>query len=102
MTTRLNRSAFEFLTRVLVYIAAVVSVCSGGNSNCVSVRLFDGTTGKPIGGVSMLVAVPAGNKNANRLRDTSDSQGIARFNLCDPIPDQIDLIFGPDVRMCPS
>jgi hypothetical protein len=83
-------------------LATVASLCSGGNSDTISVRLFDGTTGKPMARVSILVGVPAGNKNANQLRDITNSQGTARFNLSDLIPDQIHPNSGPDVVMCPS
>ena len=89
-------------TRALLCMAAIASVCSGGNSDRISVRLFDGTTGKPMGGVSILLGVPAGNRNANQLRDITDSQGIAGFDLSDPTPDQMNLIIRPDVAMCPS
>jgi hypothetical protein len=91
----------SFLSRVLVCVA-MASVCSGGNADHISVRLIDGMTGKPMAGVSILLGVPAGNKNVNRLRDITDSQGIARFDPSDPIPEQIDLILGFDVAMCPG
>jgi hypothetical protein len=103
---RIVRHSLRILGVVVVLfcgaLAAVASVYSGGSPDRISVRLFDGTTGKPMAGVPILLGVPAGNSNANQLRDITDSQGTARFSPSDPIPDQINLILGPDVRLCPS
>jgi len=102
---RIVRHSLRILGAVVVLfcaLAAVASVYSGRNPDRISVRLFDGTTGKPMAGVPILLGVPTGNRNANQLRDITDSQGTARFSLSDPIPDQINLIFGVDVVLCPS
>ena len=103
MTTGHNRRSSLVLTRVLACIAVVASVCSGQNANRISVRLIDGTSGKPMAGVEILVdVVPGGNKNQNQLRGVTDAQGTVRFNLSHPIPDQIDLVFRRDVAICTS
>lgn len=103
---RIVRHSLRILCVVAVLfcaaLAAIATVCSEGNSNRILVRLIDGPTGKPMAGVSILLGVPAGNENVNQLRDTTDSQGIARFNPSDPIPSQIYLLFGGDVVMCPG
>jgi hypothetical protein len=95
-----TRPWFELLTLVFVCFTAVASVCSAGDGEHLSVRVLDARSGKPITDIPLLLGVPVENKNVNRLRDKTDSQGTVTFHVDDPIPDSFWLIFGPDIVLC--
>jgi hypothetical protein len=99
---RFSRTWFDLLARVLVCLTVAVLVCSGENVDQISVRVLDAVTGKPIVDVPLLLGVPIGNEDANKLRDRTDSKGTARFYLNNPIPDRIRLIFGLEIDLCPN
>jgi hypothetical protein len=97
-----NRPWIGSIVCVFMCFVAAASVPSGENADHVSVRVLDAATGRPIKGASLLLGVPPGNKNENRLRDETDSEGSATFHLVDPIPERISLIIGPEIELCPQ
>jgi hypothetical protein len=91
---------FKLLTGVLVCLATVVSVSSEENVHQLSVRLLDGTSGKPIAHFWITLGVPKDDKRANRWVDKTNSNGIVSFLLNDPIPNSIWPILANEVYLC--
>jgi hypothetical protein len=99
-TRRLRRTWVKLLTCVFVCLATVASVSSGENVHQLSVRLLDGKSGKPISHIWITLAVPKGDKNANRWFDKTNSKGIVSFPLTEPIPESVWPLFGVDAELC--
>lgn len=103
MNNRLHNSGIARLV-IILFFFGVVAPClySGQEAKEISVQILDGESGKPIVGASFLLGLPKGDKNVNKMRFKTDSKGIAKISLSDPVPQHFSIIIGPEVELCPN
>ena len=96
------------ISRLLItlFLFCAIAPCLHSNQDAkeISVQILDGDSGKPIVGASFLLGLPKGDKNVNKMRFKTDSKGIARISLSDPLP-QVQLcrdVTFPTTRVRPA
>ena len=91
-----------FASTLLASLAATApSVCSQSSVrsspavHSISVRLLDFETGKPVSGVWVPLS-EVDERGPKVLNAKTNSQGVANFQLPQPLPDRIQISFAPD------
>ena len=74
----------------LVWVFATAFSCSAQGANCLSVRALDSKKGKPLKNLSITIRLRR-PWISNEKTATTDSTGIARFCLSDPVPTYLRL-----------
>jgi 5-hydroxyisourate hydrolase-like protein (transthyretin family) len=75
---------------------------STGGGRSISVKVLDAATGKPVKGIWVpLSELDEKYKPKKVLNAKTNSQGIADFQLPEPLPERIEFSFGPDeIALC--
>jgi 5-hydroxyisourate hydrolase-like protein (transthyretin family) len=76
--------------------------CSAQEANCISVRVLDAKSGKPIKGLLTSVQTRSEHQRDFKSLEMTDAQGIVRFCLNDPIPASFRLEFSQFYETDPS
>jgi 5-hydroxyisourate hydrolase-like protein (transthyretin family) len=70
---------------------------STGGGHSISVKVLDAETGKPVKGIWVpLSELDEKYKPKKVLNAKTNSQGIADFQLLEPLPERVEFSFGPD------
>ena len=87
------------LAFAFVCVFAAASRSSAQSANCISVRVLDSKKGKRLKRVSVATR-PSWSWNSNTKTVKTDSTGVARFCLTDPISNDLKLSFGAKFSSC--
>jgi hypothetical protein len=92
---------FPRLIFAILFLAAVVGGSAPAQAPArITIVVINKTNGRPLREAKILIGVPAGNKNSNRIRLTTDSSGKATFQFVDPAPDQFSIIWDSETESC--
>ena len=89
------------LLTIFLLVFAIGSDAPAIPSSHITIVVINETTGKPIQGADVLIGVPIGNKNANRIRLKTNSSGSATFEFTNTAPDRFWVIWGVETEACP-
>ncbi|HEY0701302.1 MAG TPA: hypothetical protein VGD60_00915 [Candidatus Acidoferrales bacterium] len=79
------------------------SLCAfGATDDHFSVLILDGSNGKPIANLSILVGVDRNDRNKNELRGKTDADGRASFYYKRPLSSRVSVILGAAALPCPK
>src|ERR1700722_5526850 len=91
-----------YLRLLMVFVCLSALTCSAQTSNCISVRVLNEKTGKPIRGVQVRMAWVVAEDSMYVDIGKTGKQGTARYCLPIPTPSSFRLYFyvfsGPDER----
>jgi hypothetical protein len=87
------------LVNLIVLIATITaghSICYGDTGHRLSVRILDAKSGKPIKRVSVgLLVTNEKGRSVGLLDAVTNSEGVAAFDLSEPVPERIQITFSP-------
>jgi hypothetical protein len=96
-----TRSGMKPLFNALVLVFAMALNCPAQSTNCISLQVLNANNAKPFRGLAVKVFgfVKSGNY-PTLFEGKTDSAGVVRFCLGDPIPPQLFYAFGKHFYTC--